>query len=68
MHLVNENHYTATAVYTHGSVQITGTMIFVLALIAEHEKDSDLLYVDRSERLVLALKDVEQKSKLRLVE
>jgi len=50
-----ENNYSATVVYTHGTAHLNGTIIFVLAKIEEEKKNESFLYVDQGERLVNAL-------------
>lgn len=59
--LVLMNFYTAIVTNTHGLVNIEGTIIFVLATIAEQEKRSGYVSTIHSPELEIALKVAAQR-------
>ncbi len=51
------NHFSATVNFTHGQVTIQGTIIFVMAQVAELEKKEGYVSTDLGSRITSFLGD-----------
>jgi hypothetical protein len=59
------NHYTATLIFTQGKMVIEGTIIHVLATIADNEKREGWLSTKKSPKLIKAEADAAEKRRQR---